>query len=164
MIVVSDTSPPNYLILIDAINLLPALFPQVYIPQRVADELGSQGAPSAVRRWIANPPPWIVIRNPTRIDLHLRLDRGEIEAICLAQELRADHLLIDESPGRAAATSRGLHVIGTLGILDQAAERNLIDLENAIERLKKTSYRIDPSILQGLLEANAHRRSTGRNS
>jgi len=39
MIIVSNTSPINYLILIGYINLLPELFQQIIIPQAVYREL-----------------------------------------------------------------------------------------------------------------------------
>ena len=39
MIVVADTSPLNYLLLIDAIDLLPEIFGQVLIPRTVFQEL-----------------------------------------------------------------------------------------------------------------------------
>lgn len=43
MIIVSDTSPINYLVLIREIELLPKLFGKVVIPQAVLDELQKNG-------------------------------------------------------------------------------------------------------------------------
>ena len=57
MIVVSDTSPINYLLLIDQIDLLPRLFEQIIIPDRVRNEMLDPSAPPALQQWIANPPP-----------------------------------------------------------------------------------------------------------
>jgi predicted nucleic acid-binding protein len=39
--VVSDTSPLDYLVLIGQINVLPALYGRVLIPQSVYEELGA---------------------------------------------------------------------------------------------------------------------------
>ena len=103
MIVVSDTSPLNYLILIEAAHILPILFETVYVPHRVAAELDHATAPEQVRSWIAAPPIRLSIRSPTKSDLNLKLDPGEVDAICLAEELHADHLSIDEWAARFVA-------------------------------------------------------------
>lgn len=44
MIVVCDTSPVNYLVLIDGIDLLPQLFTTVVLPAGVLAELPSQSS------------------------------------------------------------------------------------------------------------------------
>lgn len=54
MIVIADTSPVNYLVLIHAIDLLPQLFGKVFIPPSVFDELRDLETPSLVRDWITN--------------------------------------------------------------------------------------------------------------
>jgi len=43
MIVVADTSPVNYLVLIDEIDLLPIIFGKVLIPEAVMEELQHTG-------------------------------------------------------------------------------------------------------------------------
>jgi predicted nucleic acid-binding protein len=158
MIVVSDTSPLNYLLLVDAVHVLPELFQQVYIPRRVAMELEHPTASLLVRSWIAMPPAWLQIRSPNRIDANLKLDPGEIHAIGLAEELGADHVLIDEWAARTIAMDRGLHVVGTLGVLDQAAERNLIDLRKTFDLLLQTNFRIDRRLIDQVLERDAKRK------
>ncbi len=55
MIIVSNTSPLNYLILIGYINLLPELFQQIIIPQAVYRELSDASAPSPVQNKIGLP-------------------------------------------------------------------------------------------------------------
>jgi predicted nucleic acid-binding protein len=60
-LVVADTTPLNYLILIRQADLLSALFDKVFIPHIVRDELCHDEAPEEVRRWIAQPPPWLEI-------------------------------------------------------------------------------------------------------
>jgi predicted nucleic acid-binding protein len=53
MIIVSNTWPINYLILIGHINLLPELFGAIIIPQAVYSELSDASAPSYHVRVIA---------------------------------------------------------------------------------------------------------------
>ena len=91
MIVVSDTSPLNYLARIQRLDLLPAVFGSVVIPQAVAAELGHAAAPSAVRELVGNRLLWLEVRAGARVDPALKwLGRGEAEAIVLAEELRAE--------------------------------------------------------------------------
>jgi predicted nucleic acid-binding protein len=119
MIVVADTSPLNYLILIDQIAVLEVLYGRILVPHGVYDEMLSPKAPPSVRAWAKNPPHWLELLSPST-GLHppvARLDRGETEAIALAEELHSDWLLIDELAGRNEAIRRGLQTIGTLGIL-----------------------------------------------
>ena len=70
-----------------------------------------------------------------------------------------DHLLIDEWAGRAAAQRRGLHVIGTLGVLVQAAEQNLLDLKQTFDKLAKTTFRADQKLFDQLLADSTIRKS-----
>jgi predicted nucleic acid-binding protein len=51
MIVVSNTTPLNYLVLIASVDVLPALFGRVCAPTAVIAELLHPRAPSAVRAW-----------------------------------------------------------------------------------------------------------------
>jgi predicted nucleic acid-binding protein len=153
MIVVSDTSPINYLLLVGQIDLLPRLFQQIIIPDVVRDEMLDPGAPLVLRQWIANPPSWLTIQTVSVIDETLSsLDPGEQAAITLAQTLPADLLIIDERLGRQSASNRGIPVIGTLGILDDAADRGWIDLAETIDRLQQTNFRISRRIIQALLD------------
>src|SRR6266576_5249453 len=144
-LVVADTSPLNYLILIGQVEILPALFERIFVPQTVQNELRHDEAPESVRRWIAAPPSWleIVPADQGNDDPELlRLDEGERAAILLATQIGADLLLIDDRDGVNVARSRGFAVTGTLGILDLGAARGLIRLNEAVERLKNTASAI----------------------
>ena len=153
MIVVADTSPINYLLLIDQIDLLLRLFQQIIIPDVVRDELLDPSAPTVLRQWIANPPSWLTVQTVSGVDTTLNaLDPGEQAAITLAQTLPADLLIIDERLGRRIASDRGIPIIGTLGILDDAASQGLIQLADAIARLQRKNFRISRRIIQTLLE------------
>ena len=79
------------------------------------------------------------------------LDDGERSAIALALSRRADLILMDDRSGVAAALAYGLEAIGTLGLLDRAARRGLIDLAAALARLKVTNFRYQQEMLDALL-------------
>ena len=157
MSVVSNTSPINYLLLIGQIDLLPQLFRQIVIPQIVHQELSDTKAPEVVQSWLASPPDWLKIQSSNQnlepiVEL---LDPGESAAILLAQEINADLLLLDDMKARQIARSRSLNVTGTLGILDQAATLQLIELPGVIERLQSTSFWASERLYQVLLEKHA---------
>lgn len=153
MIVVADTTPINYLILIEEIDVLSKLYGRVVIPRAVSEELMRSRAPLKVQEWIKQPPNWLEILVPIGVvDAKLaKLDTGEREAIALAEELSADQLIVDELLGRREAERRSLPVIGTVGVLREAAEMGLLDLRSAFDRLRQTSFHVSPAILASLL-------------
>lgn len=156
MIIVSDTSPICYLLLLELIELLPQLYHQVVIPQAVANELSAPHAPLVVQNWIRNPPEWVTIQiiNPT-FDLILEdLDLGEKEAIILAEQLAADLIILDDKLARRIARSRGLEIIGLLGILMAAKKCGLVSsIKPSIDHLVNvTDFWVSPSLYNQVLQ------------
>ncbi|HKI03828.1 MAG TPA: DUF3368 domain-containing protein [Thermoanaerobaculia bacterium] len=153
MIVVADSGPLHYLILLDQTELLERFYGQVIVPEAVLRELTSGSAPQAVKGWLSEPPSWFRVQAVPSNQLQLvtvALDLGEREAIALAQLLRADLLLIDELSGRAEARRRNLRVTGTLGILRAAAERDWIDVPGVLARLRDTSFYVDEKLINSI--------------
>jgi predicted nucleic acid-binding protein len=111
-----------------------------------------------VSRWIAHPPDWLEIRGPTLpADERLgQFGRGERDAILLAGELHVA-LIIDENKAHREAQRRSIPVLRTLAVINEAAERGLLDLGEAIARLRQTNFRVRPAILDQLLEQHAAR-------
>ncbi len=157
MLVVSDTSPLNYLILIGHEGLLPELFNRVTTAPAVMSELGHPGSPDAVRSWAARPPAWLEILAPKSINPRLALGAGECEAISLAAELRADAVLIDERRASTAAVSLGLRVTGTLGVLLLAHDKGRINLLDTITKLRATTFRGSDTLFDAMLRRSTHR-------
>ena len=116
MIVVADTSCICYLILLDCIELLPQLYGGVTIPNAVYLELQAENAPTKVKQWIQALPQWLQIKSvEVFLDSELeKLDKGETEAIVLAQRDRADLLIVDDRFARIIARKRGLTITGLL--------------------------------------------------
>lgn len=149
MIVVSDTSPLNYLIIIGHIEIIPQLFDNVLVPTAVVTEMCHPEAPKVVRDFASALPKWIEVHAPTKNDPNLEfLGEGEKEAILLAAERKADLVLIDERAGRDEAQKAGLRVAGTLALLQKAGQQGFIDLDRALEALDSTSFRVSPELMK----------------
>lgn len=128
MIVVSDTSAILNLAVIGRLELLQALYQTILIPQAVYLEITADALlPGATD--VSNAK-WITVRQVTNtvavMALQTELDAGEAEAIILADEVKADWLLMDEALGRNVAQRFGLRFIGLLGVLLQAKRAGLV--------------------------------------
>lgn len=160
MIVISDTSCLNYLILIDEIQILHHLYKVVIIPQAVQTELTHEDTPEIVREWISNAPEWLRTAFVDALTDFEELDPGEREAVTLALQLKADVLLIDDKLGREVAEKQGLKITGTLGVLLEAARANLLSLDEAFDKLKQTTFRANASFLENLLASEKAKESS----
>lgn len=161
MIVVSNTSPINYLVLIDAQQVLPDLYGRVLMPTLVGDELLSPGTPEKVRRWFQAAPAWIEVREAPGTTGSERIHVGEAAAIALAKWLGADLVLMDDNDARRCALDEGLRVTGTLGVLRDAASRGLIDLRTTFQKLKQTNFRAPADLFDDIVrDVESARRSS----
>jgi predicted nucleic acid-binding protein len=66
-------------------------------------------------------------------------------------------LLIDDFQGRKAAVRRGIRVLGALGLLERAANAGLLQLEDAIDRIRQTDFRVSDDLIDAIL--NRYRKS-----
>lgn len=148
MIVIADSSPLIALTNIGLVQILPSLFETVTIPPQVAGELAHSRRLPAVRDLIQNKPTWLDVRTPSSDEPIPLLQPAEVAAIHLATELNADLLLMDEIRGRKAALERRLKITGTIGVLEFAASRKLLDLKDAFDRLKQTDFWISHKLLE----------------
>ena len=53
--------------------------------------------------------------------------------------------------------NKGFEVTGTLGVLDLAAERGLVDLVDVFDRLKRTNFRYRQGLVDALLKKHGER-------
>lgn len=151
MIVVSDTSPLHYLILINRVDLLPKLFGQVVTTKIVIEEMSQPASPEKVRRWASQLPAWLELKEPSSyLPEVARLDKGEASAISLASELGAG-ILIDERDGAKIAEAAGLEVTGILGVLLNAHRKGLGSLSEALVELRQTNFRHTEKLFDELI-------------
>lgn len=72
----------------------------------------------------------------------------EIDAIALAEELNASLLLMDDDAGVRFALARGLAITGTLGVLVEAAQIGMVEIELVLEKLKRSDFRATPELYE----------------
>lgn len=144
-VIISDTSCLIVLSKINRLSILENLFTEIIITPEVAHEFGEQT------------PDWISIKptiDKVRVQiLELELDKGEASAIALGLETENCLLLIDEKKGRKKASDLGLKILGTLGVLIKARERNIVQsLRTEIEKLEEIGFRMSNSLITNILK------------
>jgi len=108
VIVVADSSPLIVLVNIGRIEILPALFHEVFIPPKISAELTDPKRPQAVRNFIQTRRPWLHVHSPAVLESIPELHEGERAAISLATELKGGpfaHRRNRQSFGRTCASS-----------------------------------------------------------
>lgn len=157
-IVVADAGPLHYLALVDCADILAELFHRVLVPVGVRDELLHPTAPAKVKNWLAEKKPWLSIETVEQPQVIRGLHKGETEALRLALRTKAPAVLMDDLDGRAAARQLGIVTIGTLSLLERAAELRLIELPKIIGKLRQTNFFISPELLEAVLQRDQKRR------
>lgn len=159
ILIVADTGPVSYLVKIGHIDLLAALAEKTVLPSSVRRELLHAAAPPAVRVWAEAPPGWVEVRAAaTELVDAPDVSAADREAITLATELNASVLLMDDQQARRCAAHVGVVTIGTVGLLEIAATRNLISLPEAFEKLRQTSCFLTDAVIENALRRDAERR------
>ena len=157
-VVIADTSPLNYLILIDAIEILPRLYERIKVPPEVLSELLNPGTPLEVSRWIQNRPERLDVESvPTAEALHSK-------NVILVRELR----LCSPCMNRTCSSSSTTHpdVKPRVGLefaqLEHSAcvaRQPFIDLPIVLARLLRTNFRVPNRLVEDLIAQDDKRRS-----
>ena len=146
MIAVCDMGPLHYLVLIGCDHILPLIFDRVITARVVIEqEMADPQTPEPVRHWAAHPPRWLEVLEPQQVEDIPSLGKpgmrgdGDRAVISLARELTADILIMDDRKARREANQRGVRLIWMLDVLNEAAEREIIDdlcerLEHLVDR------------------------------
>ena len=160
ILIVADTGPVNYLVQIGCIGLLAQLAEKTVLPASVQAELVHRCAPDAVRAWATALPAWVEVREATQLVEAKDISPADREAIALAKELGAAVLLMDDRHARLCAATLGVVTMGTVGLLEVAAVRELVSLPEVLERLRGTSCFLTEDLIENALERDAARRRT----
>lgn len=155
MPVVSNTTPLRHVIAIEEQHILPKIYGEIVVPRAVHDELTHARTPQIVRQFLQVPPAWYQICEVPRIHgnpFPVMLDRGEEEAILLAESLKADVLLIDDRIDRSVARSWNLLISGTIGVLEIGDVLGfLADFPKTIAKLRGSGFFLSESLEQQIM-------------
>lgn len=168
MIVISDTTPLISLMKIGKLQLLRELFGEVKIPNAVFSELVSNPSfkNEAMQIQESEFIHKVDVSDRKAVQLIRRatgLDAGESEAIILTDEISGNLLLMDEAKGRTVAKNMGINVMGTIGMLMIAQEKNMLTYEEivkSIDVLRSSGRHISDKLYNQLLEVVATKKET----
>lgn len=150
----TNTSPLVYLHLIRALDWLPKLFGEIWVPSVVVHELQE-----GIRLGYDVPDPqksaWLKVKDAQVVPsewLALDLGAGEIATMALALENPTRVALLDDLRARKIAQAAGLQVWGTLRVLLEAKSRGLIrQIAPLVNRLAETGMWISDDVRQRIL-------------
>lgn len=154
-VVIADSSPFVHLDRIGRIDLLPAVFGHVLVPEIVAAEVGKgggryRGIDLHALGWVMTVPDQcdpVIAAEP---DLHA----GEISALSLARVTPNHLLVIDDLAGRSAARRLGMRFIGTAGTVIRAKKAGIVpSASSVLDALAASGFRLASSVRNALLAA-----------
>lgn len=146
-VVIADSSCLIALSKIGKLEVLHALFENIFVPKAVYYEVVVQGKGRAGADEIKNAK-WIKVENAKNKlavkALQINLGAGESEAITLAIEKDADLIILDDFKARQTAEELSLTFVGTLAILQKAKSKGLIkDFAKTLDDLRKAGFRFN---------------------
>ncbi|MBM4032284.1 MAG: DUF3368 domain-containing protein [Planctomycetes bacterium] len=154
--IVSDAGPLITFARAGELPLLRQVVGRLLVPQAVHDELVLRGS---------GRPPAADVQSGEWIDLLKRVDNallndlpaslgsGEREAIALCRALGA-FLLADDPAARREARGRGVSLISSLDILDDAKTRHMVaEVKPNLDRLVRTGFRLKRTLYDAKLRA-----------
>ena len=155
MTIVCDTSPLLLFARADRLGLLPALYRRVVVPGAVLQEVNVQ-ADEPARQIQVHVQQDVFQRKEAQgrsLDaVGENMGRGERAAIALARELDAELVVLDDEQGRTEARRHGLSITGSIGILIEAKERDVIaSMRRELDRLVEEGLWIDEQLYDRVL-------------
>ena len=111
-----------------------------------------------MKRVVCDTGPILHLREAGLLDLLSKTlpHQGESEAVILAQRLKVDWLLTDDTAARVFANAMGLEVHGSLGLVLWAAAIGYLqyaEAKSAIDRLVQSSLWISQAVLEKACKA-----------
>lgn len=126
--VIVNSTPLIALCKVNQLELLRELYTEIAIPEAVFQEVTAKN--DSVKRKILENGAWIHVQSVSdTIDRRMykaKLHDGEVEVMILAQEIKADLVIIDDNAARKTAIYLSLPLTGTVGVLLRAKAEGLV--------------------------------------
>ena len=120
--VIVNSTPLIALCKVNQLELLRELYTEITIPEAVFQEITAKN--DSVKRKILENGAWIHIQ-PISDTIDRRMYKA-VEVMILAQEIKADLVIIDDNTARKTAVYLGLPLTGTVGVLLRAKAEGLV--------------------------------------
>lgn len=153
MILVADSSALIALSACNSLMLLEQLFDTVIVPQTVYDEViqPDKKESQALKSYLQGKVRKVDMSHYIYLDGFA--DAGETQAMILYKQISADKLLIDDKRGRKVAQLNNINIIGSMGILLVAKQRNLItNISSKLEQIQRADIYLQSSLIASVLE------------
>ncbi len=151
MMIFSNTTPIIALSSINQLNLLQALFSEIYVVEEVIEECAEGGriiVPDLTQlSWIN------IVKSIDTLQNHflMELDKGEKHTLNMAISKNADYVIIDEKIARNIAEYLGISVTGTLGVLLKAKQQGkIVSFSKCAKAMQKQGIYYNTSLLEKL--------------
>ena len=126
MILIADSSSLIALSICNQLDLLEKLFENVQVPISVYNEIDIPDKPESgkIKEFLQE--------KISKADLSsyiistLNLGKGELEAMALYKQVKADYLLTDDKQARKIAEYNKIKIVGSMGVLIMAKKQGLI--------------------------------------
>ncbi len=153
--VIVNSTPIIVLCGIGKLDILRRLYGEITIPGAVYREVTAITDSACMQ--IKNAGSWIqveCIRDSTEKKMYkAKLHAGEVEVMILAQEQKADLVIIDDNAAKKTAKYLGLTVTGTLGILLKAKSQGIVQrIDTLLTDMEKNGFYIDSRLEAMVLE------------
>ncbi len=148
--IIGDSSALVALAVMDRLSLLEEIFDEIFVPQAVYDEVSIDNKPQSLKLKLFLADKIIQVK----LDISkMGLGQGELEAITLYQNTKADFLLIDDRRAKNFAKLNGIEVIGSLGVILLAKEKGLIEsVRDDFKKLLDSNLFISQSLIDKILK------------
>ena len=153
--VIVNSTPLIVLCGIGRLDVLQKLYQEIIIPSAVYEEVTAIEDSACAQ--IKNSNSWIhveSIRDCSEKKMYkAKLHAGEVEVMILAQEQKADMVIIDDNAAKKTAKYLGLTVTGTLGVLLKAKSRGIVqEIAPLLVQMTRNGFYIDSVIETLVLE------------